>query len=165
MPRDGTAPNPQFAVHAGTQLNQMRDSMKSHPRAWLVLATVILLATSGCFLVAVGAAGAAGAGTVAYVRGELDATLGSSFPAVAYATEKAVSQLQFAPGRETKDALTLEIATRTADDKKLDVIVTSELGKGSVFTVSLPGPKARAAVVADASSPDAGAACGATVQA
>jgi len=100
--------------------------MKSHPRAGLVLATVILLATSGCFLVAVGAAGAAGAGTVAYVRGELDATLGSSFPAVAYATEKAVSQLQFAPGRETKDALTLEIATRTADDKKLDVIVTSE---------------------------------------
>jgi len=38
-----------------------------------------------------------------------------------------------------------------------DVIVTSELGKGSVFTVSLPGPKARGTVAAEVLSPQANA--------
>ncbi|MGA2693039.1 MAG: DUF3568 family protein, partial [Opitutaceae bacterium] len=37
------------------------------------------VATSGCFVVALGAAGAAGAGTVAYARGQLDATLANGY--------------------------------------------------------------------------------------
>jgi len=83
-----------------------------------------LAVTSGCFLVAVGAAGAAGAGTVAYVRGELDATLGNQYNTVVDASSRAVSQLQFAMVSETRDAFNAEIIARTAQDKKIDITVT-----------------------------------------
>ena len=86
----------------------------------------ILASTPGCFLVAVGAAGAAGAGTVAYVRGELDATFGRQYEAVANASDNAITQLQFVKVNETKDAFTWEIIARTAEDKKVEVKITRE---------------------------------------
>jgi hypothetical protein len=85
---------------------------------------VTLAATSGCFLVAIGAAGAAGAGTVAYIRGELDATLGNQYDLVIKATDGSIGQLQFAKVRETKDAFSSEIIARTAEDKKIDITIT-----------------------------------------
>jgi hypothetical protein len=85
-----------------------------------------LAITSGCFLVAVGAAGAAGAGTVAYVRGELNATLGNQYNPVVDASSRAVSQLQFAMVSETRDAFNAEIIARTAQDKKIDITVTKQ---------------------------------------
>lgn len=91
------------------------------------LAVLVGLATStGCFLVAVGAAGAAGAGTVAYVRGELDATLGRRYEAVANSADSAIAQLQFVKVSETKDAFTWEIVARTAEDKKVDIKVSRQ---------------------------------------
>gem|GEM_PF-4580479 len=81
------------------------------------LATVTL--NSGCFLVAVGAAGAAGAGTVAYVRGELDASINRSFDNVDQATNRALVQLQFAKISEGKSAVDAEITARTGQDKKI----------------------------------------------
>jgi hypothetical protein len=103
---------------------------KKSPKSFVALRAAIALAalaaTSGCFLVAVGAAGAAGAGTVAYVRGELDASLGSPYDPVVRAAEAAVQQLQFVTVKETKDAFTAEIVARTAEDKKVDVVVSRE---------------------------------------
>ena len=74
---------------------------------------------SGCVLLAVGA----GAGTVAYVRGDLHATLETSVPKAVRAVERAIDDLKFAKVSETQDALNAEIIARTALDKKVTVFV------------------------------------------
>jgi len=87
-------------------------------------AAAALTLTSGCFLFAVGAAGAAGAGTVAYVEGRLTATLGKPYEAVSAAAGRAVQQLQFFQIGDTKDALSDMLVARTAEDKKIKIVVT-----------------------------------------
>jgi hypothetical protein len=89
----------------------------------LTCAALVTL-SSGCFLVAVGAAGAAGAGAVAYVRGELDATLANKYDATVAASNKAIEALQFAKVSEKKDAFSAVITARTAQDKKVQITVT-----------------------------------------
>jgi hypothetical protein len=102
-------------------------SNKSTIRTLIVLASAsVLAATAGCVVAAVGAAGAAGAGTVAFIRGELEATVSSSFETVIPAASKAVGQLGFSKIRETKDALAAEIIARTALDKKVDIKLNKE---------------------------------------
>jgi hypothetical protein len=85
-----------------------------------------LLLGSGCFLVAVGAAGAVGAGTVAYIRGELDSALSNDLRTVDTATQRAVGQLQFAFVSDRADAFTSEIIARTANDVKVEINLTKE---------------------------------------
>ena len=82
-----------------------------------------ILVTPGCFIVV---AGAAGAGTVAYVRGELDATLDKPLDAVAAAADDAIAQLQFAKISESKDAFTADLIARTAEDKKIEIKITKK---------------------------------------
>lgn len=74
--------------------------------------------TSGCVVVA---AGAAGAGAVAWVRGELDANLGNSFDDVSRATTRALEQLQLAKISEAKSALDAEFVARTGQDKRIQI--------------------------------------------
>jgi hypothetical protein len=88
--------------------------------AGLALGATVML-NSGCLLVA---AGAAGAGTVAYVRGELAASLGNDFGAVTKATGRAIEQLKFAKVSENADALSARFVVRTAQDKKIEVELT-----------------------------------------
>lgn len=76
---------------------------------------------SGCIVVA---AGAAGAGAVAYVRGELESTLSGSYEAVERASNRALEQLQLVKINEKKDAFVAVITARTADDKKVVITVT-----------------------------------------
>ena len=83
------------------------------------LASVAVM-QSGCLLVA---AGAAGAGTVAYVRGELDASLGNGYESVVQASNRAIDQLQFKKISESKDALKAVLIARTASDKKVQITV------------------------------------------
>jgi len=85
------------------------------------LLALSLALTTGCFIVA---AGAAGAGTVAYVRGELDANIDRGYEATVQATERAVADLQFTKTGETKDGISATITSRTAQDKKVEIIVT-----------------------------------------
>jgi len=103
---------------------------KTRRRIQRLLAAAILAAAmtaaSGCFLVAVGAAGAAGAGTVAYVRGELDASVGSPYDRVVSASDAAVGQLLFVKTRESRDALDTVFEARTAEDKKVTIKVSKE---------------------------------------
>jgi hypothetical protein len=89
----------------------------------LVLAALssVLLLQSGCFLVA---AGAAGAGTVAYVRGELSVSLANDYEDVVRATNRSITQLQFAKISERKDALSDVLEARTAQDKKIGITLT-----------------------------------------
>jgi hypothetical protein len=72
------------------------------------------------------AAGAAGAGTVAYVRGELDATLGNPYSPVVDAAARAMTQLQFATVSESRDAFNAEIIARTSQDKKIDITLSRQ---------------------------------------
>lgn len=75
---------------------------------------------SGCVAVL---AGAAGAGTVAWVEGRLDATLDANFDQAEKAADRAVTQLQFVKVNEEKDALTATLIARTAEDKKIEIKV------------------------------------------
>jgi len=102
--------------------------MKEKPRSMLPLRALVALLlavgvsfSAGCFLVAVGAAGAAGAGAVAYVRGELDASLASPYESVVAATDRALQQLQFPKESEAKDGLAASIVARTALSKKVAI--------------------------------------------
>jgi hypothetical protein len=89
--------------------------------AALVLAAAVAL-HSGCLAVA---AGAAGAGTVAFVRGELAASLDQNFDRSVRATERAIADLKFAKISEKQDALVTVIVARTAEDKKIEIKVSS----------------------------------------
>lgn len=80
------------------------------------LAITVLL--SGC--IAVAAAAGAGA-AVAYSMGKLEATTSAGLDQTVKATHQAVSQLQFALIKESKDALSAEFVVRTALDKKVDI--------------------------------------------
>lgn len=84
----------------------------------LALAALPLAGTSGCLAIA---AGAAGAGTVAYIRGELDTSVSHPIDQVDNATNRAADQLRFVKINEAADALTRVITLRTAEDKKIDI--------------------------------------------
>jgi hypothetical protein len=86
-----------------------------------VSATLSVVAlSSGCFVVA---AGAAGAGTVAFVEGKLVVSLPNSYDAVVHASDRAIKQMQFYKLTDVRDALTSTFTARTADDKKLTIEV------------------------------------------
>jgi hypothetical protein len=102
--------------------------MKPALKFRLMLAAALLAATlTGCVAVV---AGAAGAGTVAWVRGELEATLDANYEKAAPAANLAIQQLQFAKISEKKDALTAILIARTAEDKKVEIKV-SKIGDQS----------------------------------
>ena len=78
-----------------------------------------LLLSSGCLAVAAGA----GAGAVAYVRGDLNATLEGSLDQTVRAASRAVQQLEFVKVSESKDALLGLIVVRTAADVRVEIKV------------------------------------------
>ena len=81
-------------------------------------ALAICALNSGCVAVAAGAgAGAA----VAYVRGDLDTTLGANLDRSARAVDKAIEQLKFAKVSENKDALQAIIIARNAGDRRIEL--------------------------------------------
>ena len=95
--------------------------MKTVWKYGMILAGLALLPLlSGCVAVL---AGAAGAGTVAWVQGRLDATLDANFDQAEKAANRAVTQLQFVKVNEKKDALTATLIARTAEDKKIEIKV------------------------------------------
>jgi Protein of unknown function (DUF3568) len=96
--------------------------MKIPFKTWFLLAAVAAsMALTGCVAVM---AGAAGAGTVAYLRGELDAPLDASYPQAVSGVDRAIKQLEFARISDKQDALTAIFIARTAEDKKITIKVT-----------------------------------------
>ena len=89
--------------------------------SWLIVIGLgcSLALTTGCILVAAGAGAAAGVGTYAYVRGELESTLDAPLDRTWRATQTAMKDLKFAVTKEQKDALQAELTARTAADKKV----------------------------------------------
>lgn len=86
----------------------------------MLVGSMMLL--QGCIVAAVGL----GAGTIAYVRGDLQAVESASIDEVYEATLKALKELELLPTRKTKDALGAEITTYDAQDKKVTIKLKSE---------------------------------------
>jgi hypothetical protein len=86
-----------------------------------VLLGGIAVGVSGCLLVAVGAGAA---GTVAYVKGDLETTLDTGMDRSYAATLKSLDQLQIVPTQKLKDSLSAEIIARRSDDTKITVTLT-----------------------------------------
>jgi len=105
-------------------------SMKKSTYLFRGLAGVLLAANlflnSGCFLVAVAAVAGAAAGTVAYVDGKLETTLGHRYESVVSATNSAITQLGFAKPEEHKDELTDTLTTHTAKGNQVAIVLTKD---------------------------------------
>jgi hypothetical protein len=86
-----------------------------------------LLANSGCPALVVG--GAAGAGSVAYITGELKSTEDVSLNSAWRATQKAMKDLGFAITSVEKDAFYCQLVARGAGDKKVKVKLQRESDK------------------------------------
>jgi len=76
----------------------------------------------GCMLAVVGVGAA---GTVAYVRGDLESIESENVDVVYDATLKALQELELRPTRKSKDALGAEIVTYDAQDKKITIRLKS----------------------------------------
>jgi hypothetical protein len=84
----------------------------------LLIGTAVV--SQGCIAVAVGVGAA---GTIAYVRGDLEAVESHSLDEVYEATLEAVKQLELRSVYKTKDALTAAITAYDAQDKKVKIIL------------------------------------------
>lgn len=99
--------------------------MKNQPRKSIVcLAAALALAvptlfTTGCIVAAAGA----GAGAVAWVRGELRADLSANPEAAMDATEAAIGELKFFVTEQKRDALSAVYEMRNSQDEKITVLV------------------------------------------
>jgi len=82
----------------------------------LLISTAALL--QGCVAVVVGAGAA---GTVAYVRGDLESVEPKDINTVYQATLKAVEQLELSVSKKTKDAMSAEIVAHDSQDKKITI--------------------------------------------
>jgi hypothetical protein len=72
---------------------------------------------NGCAVALVGA----GAGTVAYIKGSLEAVLEDDVDAVYEASIKALDQLEIAPSEKQKDALAARIVATNAQYRKITI--------------------------------------------
>ena len=82
-----------------------------------VLGISMAIVAQGCIVAAVGA----GAGTIAYIKGDLEVVESKNIDAVYEATEKAVEQLGLNVNKKTKDAMSATIVARDAQDKKVTI--------------------------------------------
>lgn len=89
----------------------------------LLLLGVLVTVQTGC--VAVLAAGA-GAGTVAYVRGQLNAPLEASLDKSAKAVGSAIEDMQYNLISEKKDATSAVFVARNAQDDKITITLTRQ---------------------------------------
>ena len=86
----------------------------------------------GCMLAAVGAGAA---GTVAYVRGDLEVVEAHKLDDVYEATKKALDELELSVTTDNKDKISAQVVARDSQDKKVKVrlsAVTDEATKISI---------------------------------
>jgi hypothetical protein len=95
--------------------------MKKRKVVLIVLFLMTAVVLQGCLVAAVGA----GAGTVAYLRGDLEAVEKHDIGEVYAATKNALQQLEFNVTSDAKDALSAEIVARDAQNKKITVKLKS----------------------------------------
>jgi hypothetical protein len=102
-------------------MNTQNQSSRSSRRIRLLAGLLALAALpwfSGCVVVA---AGAVGAGAVAYVRGELSSTLDHNLDDVYRAAQNVLAEQEFARIEERKSGFDAQLVYRTALDKRVDI--------------------------------------------
>lgn len=103
-----------------------------------LIVVVLLLAmvglVEGCMLAVVGVGAA---GTIAYVRGDLEAVESESLDKVYDATLKAVEELELHVMSRTKDALSATIVGRDAQDKKVTIKLNSTAEKTTKLSIRI----------------------------
>ena len=104
-------------------------------RLSLIITLGLLPFLTGCAVAVAGAA--AGAGAIAYVRGELESTLDQDYNKTVEACRIALKNLEVTKISEKKDALDAELVYRTALDKK----VTIKLNQQEKITDLTPAGK------------------------
>lgn len=88
----------------------------------VLLLSVVAVLSQGCVVAAVGAGAA---GTVAYVRGDLQTVETAGLDALYKASLEALDELELAVIQKAKDAMTAEIISRDAEDKKIRIKLKS----------------------------------------
>jgi endo-beta-N-acetylglucosaminidase D len=76
------------------------------------------ISAGGCMVAAVGVGAA---GTVAYLKGDLEAVEAANLQTVYKATLKALDELELCVTRQSKDVLSAEIIARDAADQKVTI--------------------------------------------
>jgi len=100
-------------------LKQKRSAKMQVKRVLLIVLLIgIAVFSQGCMVAAVGIGAA---GTIAYVRGDLEAVESHSLDEVYEASLKAVEELELRVINKSKDALTATINARDAQDKKVKI--------------------------------------------
>ncbi len=99
-------------------LNSSSSGCRTFRLAAAVLAVAALPWLSGCVVVA---AGAVGAGAVAYVRGELASSLEADLDTAYGAAQRALAKLEFAKIDQRKTGLDAQLVHRTALDKRVEI--------------------------------------------
>lgn len=87
----------------------------------LMLAVSPLILTGCLAAAAIGGGAVVGAGTIAYLKGELKATEGYSMNVTWAATVAAVDELEFLVINKVKDEVSAELKAQTADNKTVNI--------------------------------------------
>ena len=87
----------------------------------------------GCVVAAVGV----GAGTVAYVRGDLQTVESKSLDDVYEAAEKAIKELGLNVTKKTKDAMSATIVARDAQDKKITIKLSASTEETTKLSIRI----------------------------
>ncbi len=86
----------------------------------IMLLGILLFSSSGCVALLVG--GGAGAGTVAYIKGELKSTEEASIDRTWEAAQEAVKDLEFViTSKEKENTSSAKLIARDARDKKIEI--------------------------------------------
>lgn len=104
----------------------------------LVLAGTAVL-VQGCAVAWVGAGLAAGAGTVAYLRGDLEAVESKDIDTVLEATEKAIEELELKVSKKTKDKMSAVIVARDAQDEKITIKLNATADESTKLSIRVGG--------------------------
>ena len=101
---------------------------------------------SGCVLAAVGAGAA---GTVAYVKGDLEVIEAKDLDTVYDATKKALEDLELSVIQDTKDKIGATVVSRDSQDKKVTIRLTAVTDKSTEISVRFGtfGNEAKSAMV------------------
>jgi len=97
-----------------------------------ILLVAATAAAQGCVLVAVGAGAA---GTVAYIKGDLESVESAKIDKVYDAVLKATGELQLAVIQKGKDAMTAKVIARDAEDKKIIISLAATAEGATKMTI------------------------------
>jgi len=100
----------------------------------IILLVGTMMLNEGCMIAAVGIGAA---GTVAYVRGDLESMESESIDVVYEATLKALKELELLPTSKSKDALGAEIVAYDAQDKKITIRLKSAAEKTTKLSIRI----------------------------